>query len=83
MGFQLGNKTVEEIEQEHSFVLSDEHRAELQNMRQDNAQTIESDKFHIFDIPRAITCGSMKTATRVYEILKQYDIKGRITICVA
>lgn len=82
MGFSLGNKTIEEIEQEHSFVLSDEHRTELRNMRQDDAQNIASDKFHIFDMPRTISCGSMETATRVYGILKQYDIKGRITIGV-
>lgn len=82
MKFQLGNKTVEEIEQEHSFVLSDEHRTKLRDMRQDDAQNIASNKFHIFDMPRVIRCGSMETATIVYEILKQYDIKGHITIGV-
>lgn len=78
----LGNLTVKELEDKHSFALSNEHRATLENMRQNKAENVESDKFHIFDIPRAIACGSKDTAIKVYEILKQYDIKGHIEIGV-
>lgn len=79
----LGNLTVKEVEDKHSFTLSDEHRATLESMRQDKAENIKSDKFHIFDIPRVIACGSKYTAIKVYDILKQYSIKGHIEIGVA
>ena len=51
-------------------------------MRQSNAQKIEDGKFHIFDIPRMILCGSYDTAVKVHEILKKYNIKGRIDISI-
>ena len=82
MAIYLGNFTVKELEDEHSFTLSDEHRATLESMRQDKAENVKSDKFHIFDIPRVIACGSKDTAIKVYEILKQYSIKGHLEIGV-
>lgn len=82
MAIYLGNFTVKRLEDEHSFTLSDEHRATLESMRQDNAENVKMDKFHIFDIPRVIACGSKDTAIKVYEILKQYSIKGHIEIAV-
>lgn len=82
MAIYLGNFTVKRLEDEHSFTLSNEHRSTLESMRQDDAQNVKSDKFHIFDIPRVIACGSKDTAIKVYEILKQYSIKGHIEIAV-
>ena len=82
MAIYLGNFTVKELEDKHSFTLSDEERATLESMRQDKAENIKSDKFHIFDIPRVIACGSKDTAIKVYEILKRYSIKGHIEIGV-
>lgn len=82
MAIYLGNLTVKELEDKHSFTLSDEERATLESMRQDKAENVKSDKFHVFDIPRVIACGSKDTAIKVYEILKQYSIKGHIEIGV-
>lgn len=82
MSIYLGNLTVKELESKHSFALSDEHRAALESMRQNQAENVKSDKFHIFDIPRVIACGSKDTAIKVYEILKQYSIKGHVEIGV-
>lgn len=82
MVIYLGNLTVKELEDKHSFTLSDEERATLESMRQDKAENVQSDKFHIFDIPRVIACGSKDTAIKVYEILKQYSINGHIEIGV-
>ena len=82
MGIYLGNLTIKELEEKHSITLSDEHRSALESMRQNNADNVKSDKFHIFDIPRVIACGSKDTAIKVYEILKQYSIKGHIEIAV-
>lgn len=82
MAIYLGNLTVKELEDKHSFTLSDEERATLESMRQDMAEVVKNDKFHIFDIPRVIACGSKDTAIKVYEILKQYSIKGHIEIGV-
>ena len=80
MAIYLGNLTVKELEDKHSFTLSEEHRVTLESMRQNEAENVKSDKFHIFDISRMIACGSKDTAIKVYEILKQYSIKGYIEI---
>lgn len=76
----LGNLSVRRLEEEHGFTLSDDDRQILESMRQSNAQQIEDGKFHIFDMPRHILCGSYDSAVKVHEILKKYDIKGRIDI---
>lgn len=82
MAIYLGNLTTKELEDKHSFTLSDKHRAILESMRQNEAENVKSDKFHIFDIPRVIACGSKDTAIKVYDILKQYSIKGHVEIGV-
>lgn len=82
MNILLGNLTVKELESEHGFNLSDEHRTALERMRQNKAEVYKTDKFHIFDIPRTILCGSKDVAVNVYEILKLYDIKGHIEIAI-
>jgi len=82
MEIYLGNLTVKGLEDRHSFTLSDEHRAALESMRTNKVENVKSDKFHIFDIPRVIACGSKDTAIKVYAILKQYSIKGHIEIGV-
>lgn len=82
MAILLGNLTVKELEEKHGFSLSDEHRQTLESMRQNTAQPIKNDKFHIFDLPRTILCGSEGIAIKVYEILKQYKIEGKINIAI-
>ena len=82
MNILLGNLSVRELEKKHGFNLSDEDRQVLESMRQSNAQKIEDGEFHIFDMPRQILCGSYDTAVKVHEILKKYDIKGRIDISI-
>lgn len=82
MGILLGNLSVRELEEKHGFVLSDEDRQALESIRQSNAQKIEAEKFHIFDMPRTILCGSYDTAVKVHEILKKYKIKGQISISI-
>lgn len=78
MGIALGNFTIKELEEKHGFTLTDEHRSTLEAMRQDSAQHIEKGKFHIFDIPRSIICGDSNTCQKVYNILKEYKIKGQV-----
>lgn len=82
MGILLGNLSVRELEEKHGFTLSDEDRQALESMRQSSAQKIEDGKFHIFDMPRHILCGSYDTAVKVHEILKKYEIKGSIGISI-
>ena len=82
MAILLGNLKLKELEENHGFSLSDEHRQTLESMRQNTAQPIQKDKFHIFDMPRTILCGSEAIAVKVYEILKQYEIKGNIDIAI-
>lgn len=78
MGILLGNLTIRDLEEKHSFTLSDDDRATLESMRQDSAQKIENGKFHIFNMPRSIVCSDSNTCQKVYNILKEYKIKGQV-----
>ncbi len=84
MGIMLGNLSLDMMEKEQGFVLSNEDRETLASMRQDNADVKKgSETYHIFDIPRTILCGTMDVAQKVYDILKKYEIHGQIGISVS
>lgn len=75
MGIYLGNLTVEQIEERLGIVFSEEERSELKSSRQANASNIAADKWHCFDIPFMIVCGSYAVAERLKEILTPYASK--------
>ena len=73
MGIMLGNLTVRQIEDRTGIKFSDKDVAELNEMRQEKAENIESGKWHCFDLPFMIVCGDKPTAEKVFKILSQYD----------
>lgn len=69
----LGNLTVEELEERTRWNFDTRDKLWLEEHRQDDAKVkYESEKFHIFDIPFAITCD--KTIFKeLSSILKRYN----------
>ena len=73
MNMLLGNLNTKQIQERLGITLTTEETTRLESMRQDNAQSIASDKWHGFDIPFNIVCGSRETAVKIYGILKPYS----------
>ena len=76
MAIYLGNLTVQQMESRMGILLTDQERKTLEDMRQENvAKDMEPGKFHIFDIPQVIACGSKETALKIKDILVPYSEK--------
>ena len=75
MTAKFGNLTVNEMEQLQEINLTEDVRAKLEKMRQNDAQNIKQGKFHIFRFPFVIDCGDEDTAREVIEILTPYGDK--------
>ena len=73
MGIMLGNLTVRQIEDRTGIKFSDKDVAELNKMRQEKAENIESGKWHCFDLPFMIVCGDKTTAEKILNMLNVYD----------
>ena len=73
MGIMLGNLTVRQIEDRTGIKFSDKDVAELNEMRQEKAENIESGKWHCFDLPFTIVCGDKPTAEKILSRLNVYD----------
>jgi hypothetical protein len=73
MGLLLGNLNVEQIEERLGIKLTDDERIELKNNWQEEANNINKDKWHCFDLPFIIVSGSLETAQRIHNILKPYS----------
>ena len=73
MGIMLGNLTVRQIEDRTGIKFSDKDVAELNEMRQEKAENIESGKWHCFDLPFMIVCGDKPTAEKILNMLNVYD----------
>jgi hypothetical protein len=69
----LGNLSVKEFSERSKVVFSDEDEKYLAEHRESHASVIPKDKFHIFDIPYSILCGSMEFTRELYGVLKKYD----------
>lgn len=73
MTIMLGNLSVEQIEERTGISISSVDRAELNRMRQENAEDIAPGKWHCFDCPFLIVCGDKATGEKVAKILTAYD----------
>lgn len=84
MGIMLGNMTTAQIQKRAEIQLTEQEFKDMEDCRQDNAQSIAPDKWHCFDIPFTIVCGSMATAVKIHDILKKYSdrMKGTIEIAI-
>lgn len=85
MGIYLGNLSVKQIEERLEIVLSEEDREVLKNSQEENASNVPENKWHGFDIPFIIVCGSMDMAIKVRDILSKYDkdMKGTLQIGIS
>lgn len=72
MNIYLGNLTVADLEHRLGIELKKEEREELELTRQDNATVTDKDKWHCFDIPLIISCGSYDLAIKINEMLSPY-----------
>lgn len=83
MNIYIGNFTAQRMASEMGIELTQEDKNALEEIRQDDAQSIQPGKYHCFDIPRMIMCGDIDTGYKVAAILKKYTIKGRwqVSVC--
>lgn len=70
----LGNVSIDKLQERTGWNFSKEDYDFLIEHRQDNAQEIAKNKFHIFDIPFMILCGE-EIKDEVKEILMKYNDK--------
>jgi len=78
----LGNLTVEQIEREYSVNFSAEDKQWLMKHHQDQANGIEKDKWHFFDMPRIMVAGSKEFMQELYDRLIKYTFIGQFRIGV-
>lgn len=72
MSISLGNLSIEELQKRTGWNFSKKDYDFLVKHRQDNAQIIEKDKFHIFDIPLMVLCGE-DIKDEITEMLSKYN----------
>ena len=72
MSIYLGNLSVEQIEREYSVVFTAEDKQWLEEHHQPEANNIQSDKWHFFDIPRLMMAGSKEFALEIYNVFQKY-----------
>lgn len=83
MAIYLGNLTVRDIEQRLGITLPVGDAQTLSNCRQDNAKVSDASKWHCFDIPFTIVCGSMETAVKVRDILAPHADKMKCPLQIS
>lgn len=76
MQVRFGNLSIEEFEKRIGQELSKEDKIWLEEHRQSNAQHIDKDRFHIFDLPFCIITGSDISSNLVSLLQKYYDKKS-------
>jgi hypothetical protein len=70
MGIMLGNLSVIEIEKRIGIPFPEEIKEFMINNHQSTAAKVAKGKWHCFDIPFHIVCGDLKTATYIYNSVK-------------
>lgn len=75
MNIYLGNLTVGQITERLEITLTDEEILIMNKSNQESAQNIAPDKWHCFDIPFTIACGSMDMAIKIRDLLSPYSEK--------
>ena len=84
MSICLGNLSVEEIQKRLGITLTESEQNKLSSKRQEVATNIARDKWHCFDLPFTIACGSYDTAVFVKDILEPYakEMKTQVQISI-
>ena len=63
----LGNLSVKQIEERTGVDFPDEIREFMKKNHQPKAGRVAKGKWHCFDIPFAIVCGDLETATKIFK----------------
>ncbi len=82
MAIYLGNLTVGQLEKTLGIALDKEAADFLSSTWQANASSIHKDKWHCFDMPLCIACGSKEMAAKAYEILRPYSEQMNAVISI-
>lgn len=77
MTIYLGNLSVEQIEKDYSVTFADADKQWLKKHHKPEANNIQSDKWHFFDIPRIMMVGSKEFALEIYNVFQKYSFKGQ------
>lgn len=80
MTIYLGNLSVEQIENEYGVNFTEEDKQWLLEHHQPEANNIQSNKWHFFDIPRIMMTGSNEFAKEIYDRFVKYLFKGQFRI---
>ncbi len=80
MNIYLGNLLIGQIEREYGVVFTEEDKQWLQEHHQAEANNIQSDKWHFFDIPRVMMTGSYEFAKEINNRFEKYSFKGQFFI---
>ena len=79
MGIMLGNQSPYQIARRLKIELTEEHKKQLMDAWQQKADDIAKDKWHCFDIPFMMVCGSKETAEKFRDLFLTYDLsKGEL-----
>ena len=70
MNIYLGNLSTEEIEKRLGITFPDELKQFMNENHQAEAENIKPGKWHCFDIPFDLHCGSSDVAYKIYNALK-------------
>ena len=84
MNIYLGNLTISEIENRSGIKFPENLILFMEKRHQDNANKINKEKWHCFDIPFILVCGDLYTANIIYNFLKPYtkDFKEPLQIAI-
>ena len=74
MGFMLGNLSIAEIEQRAGVRFPDD-LVDFLTARHSPEASVPPGRWHCFDLPFAMVCGDMETATEVYRHLEPLSAK--------
>ena len=84
MSIYLGNLDVIDIERRAGVEFSDELRDYMKDRKQNAAANVAPDKWHCFDLPFVLVCGSMEVAETIYKhlepVAKQFKEPMQISV---
>ena len=80
----LGNLSITEIEDRIGINFPEDTREFMKKNYQRSAQNINNGEWHCFDIPFCLVCGSMDTAKKIYDSVKDRagEVKEQLQISI-
>ena len=83
MDIRLGNLSIIDIETIYKIIFTEEDKKWLNEHRQEDVSIpINADKWHCFDCPKVLVCGSFGLANELYGRLKVYKFQDSLEIAL-